>query len=464
MDRKFKGLLPYIVIILLAAAVAGMLMYIVPYRSILTKDVSFEMSDKPPLDNPLIGYAPPAQNIRECQRNNLVFIRLTWNMWEPEEGVYDIDAFEKEFNIAEWKSQNKHAVLRFICDLPGDEEHMDIPLWLYEKTKDGRFYSSSYGKGYSPDYSNEFFMERHRKAISALAEYCNSDSFVAYVELGSLGHWGEWHIDNKAMIPLMPDAELCAQYVKDYADHFTNAKMLMRRNYAPGVENGFGIYNDMMGVQESTELWLDWINNGGSYSTQGEPLEFTPTECFWEMGPAGGELTSRYSMEDLLGKQFSTTLSTIEQSHATFIGPCCPTKELADSDASKTILSSLGYRYYISRLKTGYSFRKKQLSVDLTWKSVGAAPIYWDWNAKLYIYDVDGTLLSSVPLDLQLSKLMPGEETEVGATIPFSKEILDGYKIGISVTSPDGKEHIRLAMDSTEEIGGVQIIFENQAD
>lgn len=464
MAKGIKHFRPYIALALLIASTVGLLIYIVPYQPIMTLDVAFEMSDTPPIDNPLVGFAPPAENKIECRRGNLVYIGLTWKMWEPEDGVYDIEGLEERFNIQEWKDAGMHAVLRFICDLPGDEEHTDIPDWLYEKTKDGGFYSNSYGKGYSPDYSNQFFMERHRKAIQALADYCNTDYFVAYIELGSLGHWGEWHIDDDAGIPLMPDADLCAQYVKDYKDSFTNARMLMRRNYAPGIENGFGIYNDMMGAQDSTELWLDWINNGGSYKTQGEPLEFTPIERFWEIGPAGGELTSRYSKDDLLGKQFSDTLKTIEQTHATFIGPCCPTKTLAESDAAKTILSSLGYRYYISRLKTGYSFRKNQMEIALTWKSVGVAPIYWDWDIRLYVYSSVGELLRQAPVDLQLSKLMPGDEKEVSIEIPFSKEMLKGYKIGISITSPDGKEHIRLAMDSEESVGSedIQIIFVNE--
>ena len=31
---------------------------------------------------------------------------------------------------------------------------MDIPEWLYERTGDGVFYDTEYGKGYCPDYSN----------------------------------------------------------------------------------------------------------------------------------------------------------------------------------------------------------------------------------------------------------------------------------------------------------------------
>ncbi len=463
-DRKLYAALPYLVILVLGLAIVMLLKYIIPYRYSLTQEIQFEESAKPPLDNPLMGYAPPAQNVSACQDTNLVYIGLTWAMWEPEEGMYDIEGLEKEFHITQWKAQKKHAVLRFICDLPDDEEHMDLPVWLYEKTGDGARYSNAYGKGYAPDYSNSYLRERHKKAIAALAEYCNRDSFVAYVELGSLGHWGEWHTDRKALIPQMPDAEICRQYVMDYTDHFSNARMLMRRNYAMAVNGGLGIYNDMMGAEEDTEAWLSWMKEGGSYPTQGAPLTFIPVERFWEKGPGGGELTSRYEMEELLGKRLMTTLDTIERSHASFIGPNCPTKELLKSDASNTILESLGYRYYISELRTSYSFREHQLDVSMNWKSVGAAPLYWDWPVTVYLYDRSQNLQYQETLDLNLSELVPGEEKEIHASIPFTETLRRGYQIGIGIASPDGRETIRLAMEAETFADGIQIIYEYKPD
>ncbi len=74
------------------------------------------------------------------------------------------------------------------------EPHRDIPDWLYEKTKDGKDYDISYGKGYSPNYANRVFTEAHAKAVAALGKRFGQDTFFSYVELGSLGHWGEWHI------------------------------------------------------------------------------------------------------------------------------------------------------------------------------------------------------------------------------------------------------------------------------
>ena len=214
--------IPYVMLVVLALGCAGLLLYIVPYRYQLNHTVTYSESQKP-LDNPLTGYAPPAQEAEECADSRLVYIGITWDMWEPRQGEYDIEGLEETFHLKRWKEENKHAVLRFICDLPGEEGHMDIPRWLYEKTRDGEFYDTDYGAGYAPNYGNDYFRERHSLAIQALAEYCNKDDFVAYVEIGSLGHWGEWHTNTDEGLSLLPDAQVCWQYVLDYSDHFHNA-------------------------------------------------------------------------------------------------------------------------------------------------------------------------------------------------------------------------------------------------
>ena len=82
---------------------------------------------------------------------------------------------------------------------------MDIPWWLYEKTEeDGTWYDGEYGKGYSPDYNNKVFIEEHEKAIKALGEHFGKDGLISYIELGSLGHWGEWHVNYSEGITRIP--------------------------------------------------------------------------------------------------------------------------------------------------------------------------------------------------------------------------------------------------------------------
>ncbi|MBS5431544.1 MAG: DUF4832 domain-containing protein [Lachnospiraceae bacterium] len=452
-----KSKIPYIAMLILAAAIAGMLLYIIPYRYRLNQTTTYQESDRE-LYNPLTGYAPQAEIPEECEDSRLVYIGLTWEMWEPSPGEYDIEALEDYFHISRWKRQGKHAVLRFLCDVPGDEEHMDIPEWLYEQTGDGTFYDTEYGKGYSPNYENEYLLERHQMAMEALAEYCNKDDFVAYVELGSLGHWGEWHTNTEEGVPPLPDAEICWDYVLDYSDNFHNARMLMRRNFIMAAEGGMGLYNDMTGHESDTEEWLGWIENGGSFETSGTPLEYQTMGSFWQNAPCGGEFTSRYPMEELLEERLDATMDMVRKTHMTFIGPKCPEGSLKDSEAAQALEQELGYRYYISELSTRYSFGQGQLEVEMTWQNGGLAPLYWDWPVTMYVYDKSGELKYWETVELELSKLYPGREIETVTHIPFTEEFRDGFQIGIGITDPDEEEHLELAMDGTIE-DGIQMIY-----
>ena len=455
--RKRESIIPYILILALGIVIIMLLLAMIPYRYGLNISVDLESSDIA-LDNPLTGYAPWGSNEEECEDSRLVFIRLKWSEWEPEQDFYDIEALEERYHIQRWKAEHKNAVLRFVCDNPGDEVHMDIPAWLYAATRDGAYYDCDYGKGYCPNYANKYFRERHAAAIRALANYCNQDGFVAYVELGSLGHWGEWHTNVSQGVPPLPDADICNEYILDYSDNFLNAKLLTRRNYEIAVEGGLGIYNDMTGDWNDTEEWLEWTRSGGSYETDGDPLVFKPVEKFWEIAPVGGEIGGSISDEDLFGRWFSVMNDCVTSAHMTFLGPGCPTGELKDGEAAQSLRESMGYRYYVSNLKTEYSFADENLAVTLTWGNVGLAPIYWDWPVTMYVYDRQGKMMYWEQVDLNLCELVPGKKTETVSHIPFNDYIRQGYSIGIGITSPEGDAQALLAMD-TEMIDGVQILY-----
>ena len=77
----------------------------------------------------------------------------------------------EKYGFASLREQGIHLVLRFVCDVPGQETHLDIPDWLYAQTKDGSWYDTDYGKGYSPNYANVVFRAAHHRVLYALAEF-----------------------------------------------------------------------------------------------------------------------------------------------------------------------------------------------------------------------------------------------------------------------------------------------------
>ena len=111
--------------------------------------------------------------------------------------------------------------------------------------QDGDWYDNDYGKGFAPDYSNTTMIRRHTQAVKAMGERWGSDSLISYIELGSLGHWGEWHVYYGAGIRRLPLEEVREQYVKVWPEAFPNAMILMRRPFCSAKNYGFGLYNDM---------------------------------------------------------------------------------------------------------------------------------------------------------------------------------------------------------------------------
>lgn len=462
MDRRKSELIQYVLIVVLAFAIVGILFYMIPYRykmnTVETYDVDYNV-----VDNPLMGLAPSAEDIEQCENNRLVYIELRWSEWEPQKGVYNIAALESRCNIEKWKAENKHAVLRFICDKPGETDHIDIPKWLYNLTADGEKYNNEYGKGYSPNYTNETFMKYHENAIKALAEYCNSDSFVAFVQLGSIGHWGEWHATGNNGKNIMPDGSVCIEYANQYANYFKNVVFLTRRNYDFAVENNMGFYNDMTGDENDTAEWLQWISDGGIQKTLGDDLIIKSTSMLGRKSPIGGEFTSAVAREQLLGENYGDVLSLVSSTNMTFIGPNTLNLEGKDNAvAKKSLLKRMGYRIYISRLETQYDFGENLINVKLNWKNDGNAGFFFDWPVTVNIYNSEKQLIYWQGLELDLRDLNDQEEIITDLVIPYNDEIREEYYIGIVINDKEKKDYIRLAMIMSEDLGYIdesQIIY-----
>ena len=90
----------------------------------------------------------------------------------------------------------------------------------------------NYGKGYSPDYNNKVFIEEHEKAIKALGEHFGKDGLISYIELGSLGHWGEWHVNYSDGITRIPEEAVRNQYIMPWTGSFSRRKQAYEKTFS----------------------------------------------------------------------------------------------------------------------------------------------------------------------------------------------------------------------------------------
>lgn len=444
------------------------------------EQIRYQSSDAQ-LVNPLIGYMQNAERSKPYTETSLVYIDLTWRELEPERGQFDWAAIAEANHLSRWRAEGKHAVLRFVCDLPGKEAHRDIPDWLYAATGDGMDYDIDYGRGYCPNYANAVFREEHHRALREIGRYFteNWGAFVSYVELGSLGHWGEWHVKYADGLPYLPKTEIRKEYVDAYTEAFPNARLLSRRSFQE-MPAGTGIYNDVTGNVPETERLLRELSEGADFGSAQEEGAIKPLSEIWNSAPVGGEYTSSLSMEDMLNRDFRSTLKLIEDSHPSFLGPKIPDmRAAADDDDRKLsetallnarkIQGMLGYRYRVTEISisdaatedgvwtTLYKLLTGQMGTPQTYKSVrvtlrndGLAPMYFDWPVKLYLMKTgDRTQCTTYPLGgLQLTKIPENAEASAEVLIPADELDAEHTQLYIGIEDPEtGKPSVQLAMD-----------------
>lgn len=404
--------------------------------------------------NPLMGYAPSAWYNEVSEDISLLYMDITWAELEPEEGVYNWASIDEENQISRWRKEGKHLVFRFVCDIPSDEEHMDIPEWLYEKSgKAGKWYDGEYGKGFAPDYNNPTIISCHEQAVKALGEHFGQDGLISYVELGSLGHWGEWHVNYSEGIQRIPREAVREKYILPWTEAFPDARILMRRPFASAEKYGFGLYNDMTGQPEATQSWFDWINNGGKYDQTGEKNVIVPMKDFWKTAPSGGEFTSSLSMEEMLDTNLSGTVEMIREAHTTFLGPKIPDENYVDG--YKEVLKNMGYRLWVSMAELKNTAKGSRLK--LTWENSGVAPMYKEWPVYVYIEDESGKLVEKSRISIKISSLLPGEK-EVTLTALETERLNSllekGYRLSVGIEDPMTEfPCVRFAMEALYQEG-----------
>lgn len=404
MRHKKRAILLLLVVVAVCAGVQCMIFEKIDRYSVLTADK--------PVVNPLKGWAPWSTEGNGSYPYSMAFVLMKWSEIEPQEGVYEFDKLEEKYCMDELRQQGVRFIIRIVCDYPGNETHMDIPQWLYDKTYgDGQWYDISYGKGYSPNYSNPEFIEAHQKLLEAAGSRYGEDPYVAYIELGSLGHWGEWHVKQDSEIMCFPGQLITDCYVRHYLNHFEASRLLLRRPFNIGLEEHMGLYNDSFGQSESHELWLDWIENG--YVSEQSKEKLSGMGDFWKYAPSGGEFSSALDDEYYFSEGFQETMELIARSHTTFLGPHCAGNidDALLTDNVMKMSSELGYCFQIKEAWIARKLFSRNITVNFILENIGIAPIYENWNLQVRVVDSAMNNVYVECFDIGINTILPGQET-----------------------------------------------------
>ena len=406
------------------------------------------------IPNPLMGYAPSAEESELSDDVQLVYMDVTWKELEAQKGVYDWEKIEESNQMERWKKEGKYIVLRFVLDYPSNTSHEDIPSWLIKEMSDpGDRYESDYGKGFSPNYSDKTLISYYQKAVAAMGERWAKSGQIAFIQLGVLGHWGEWHVNDEVNIRKLPEAAVREKFITPWTQAFPKANILMRRPFVAAKKHGFGLYNDMVGEKESTKVWLDWIKSGGDYDQEEAKDGLVAMPDAWQTAPIGGEFTSAVSMKNILKNNLEQTIKEVQQSHTSFLGPkIAEVLDEKDDTGYNEVLKNMGYRLWVPSVSLKPQGDETKLTLTLANK--GVAPFYRNWDTKIYVLDKSGEIVETKKLSLDLTKLLPDKEEELEVSLSTSDLMSKdkGYKVAIGIISPlTNQPSIRFANEGQED-------------
>ena len=381
-----------------------------------------------PVSNPLKGYAPyvPGGEFAGVP-TTMAFYETSWRELEPTEGEYRFADWEAK-TMHSAASKDKRIVLRVWMDYPNKE--LGVPQWLVDAgVKLTPYDDEGIGKGQSPDYADLRLRSAMKRLIKAMGAHWNKDPQVAYVQIGLLGHWGEWHTYPRGDL-WAPEATQ-KEVVDAMRAAFPDKPLMGRTASGPLNQPWMGYHDDL--IPDDTLGPEDWkfLPN----------LKAAGRDANWKVAPTGGEMYPGLAAK-YLGAEWPTMLKAVEDLHFSWIGPYGPT--MLDSKDPQFLSRAAE----LSR-KLGYEFRLVRLNVTkgkvrLQGVNQGVAPFYAAWPVRLALLDAKGRVAATSDAKADVRKWLPGSFS-LEALLPKPAKA-GTYRLAVGLVDPwVGKPTVRFA-------------------
>ncbi|CAL1518513.1 DUF4832 domain-containing protein [Chitinophaga sp. MM2321] len=370
--------------------------------------------------------------------------RYYWEQLEPREGEIDFSVIDSA--IAKAVRSGQQLNFRVMCQ----NEDMVLPKWVIAAGVK------------SPYYDNPVFIEKHINLIKALGAHYDGNPDVCFVDIGSIGQWGEWHIDPEAPDPskiVFPNDENAKKIIDAYFQSFKKTPLAALISFkqpfgfAYATSRGAGWRADCWGDMDS----LGWNHMKGVYP---QAIEGANAHDSWKNGPIALETCWTMDEWHKRGWDIDYILSKALEWHATSVNNGGQDIPAEWYDKVKAFEKKLGYRFVLREFSYPSVVKKETgAKLHMLWENVGVAPLYNGHPLVIRLISaIDSTSSYFIPTDADVKKWLPGN-TEVNTIIPVPAELTAGkYKLEIGIVAHDmTKPAIQLAIAGKTPEGWYQM-------
>ncbi|MCE5238996.1 DUF4832 domain-containing protein [bacterium] len=401
---------------------------------------------------------------------DIAYYRLDWSEVNPEEGVYKFDDyFGPRFDF--WVKQcGKRVAFRVMCQSMHSRGQV-TPPWVFAKGVPGVKHIALNGQEQTdPVFWDDRYLDVQCEFIRKLGEYLDGRPGLEFVDIGSIGEWGEMHLMRWTPQQLAETGYTEARYVAAYRrviDAHVQAFPHTRIFLNVGGRNHLTI-NDYAAIH-GVNFRQDGLNPAGASYDCGEwlynPYARRGVICNFEFHSGYDEmLKKQWDVKTTIEKGLSAPISYLNTNLFGGAGyrKAPPEAQELLRDAARRI----GYRFVLVSLKHPaqlrlYATQPSRLPLFATWRNDGVAPCYASYAVQWSLVGPDGKVaceqLDYPPTPTTL--WWPGEEQQVGTVLRLPAGLPAGqYRLRVAMLDPEAKQMIRLALTGRDDSGAYRLV------
>jgi len=387
-----------------------------------------------PTDNPLKGFMPYAGSYTTFPYSmEWSYLPLRALMSGPTN--FDWSGLETLLNKV--AGRGHQTVFRVYLDYPGTST--GIPQYLLDAGLATHSYTDygNNGQSVSPDYENPLLRQALTNFVAALGAGYDGDPRIAFITVGLLGFWGEWH--TYPHTDWFASTTVQDEVLSAYGRAFARIKLLVR--WPAGTNPSarpLGYHDDSFAYETIDPP--DWMFLG-LLKAAGETNK-------WRTQPIGGEVRPEVQlcMWDASqtncvppGQDFARCVDLTHASWMLNQGAFSPGFTGAQKALALAGSSRLGYELYVSNAVLVDASVSGPLSVSLQVWNTGVAPFYYDWPLQLGAVNSSNALVETWTTAWKLSSLLPAATDTLWAWSQAGHGLGAGqYKLLLRVQNPLG--------------------------
>lgn len=403
------------------------------------------------------GNLEPWDTVDEFPGVGVIYLRLAWAFLEPEEGKFNWSVVDVPSQ--RWIAKGKQIAFRFTCyESPGGNPNA-TPEWVVRAG--AKVYSDRRpGKDnewppvrYEPDYDDPVFLEKLDRFLAAAAARYDGDPNVAFIDVGSIGIWGEGDPD-----PSRPaTAATVRKHVDLHLKHFKRTLVVFNDNL---TFRGKGLATMIYAKERGLALRDDSI-----LCRPGREAVYTHyyAGAFWPRLPVILE-SEHYGSSARRGywEDGSAYLRAVEEAHGSYVSVHWWPREFLQQNRElvRRINLRMGYRLQLLEASMPKDVPAAgRMLLSHRWRNNGVAPcLPGGFVAFTLKDDRDGIagVFVDEGFDVRTLTVGPPDSAKAVArdipfTLPPASILKPGtYRVYVSVGSRIGTPRIALPMDGED--------------